>query len=128
MNALSLNTSVLLRISHAGIGAILVDTTGTQFELSIQRKLWALADAIMELRGDGVLEVVPGVNNLLVVFDPCKLTPANTQQLILAWWNKVDISEGQGREIEIPVIYGGVAGEDLLWLAEAAGLDIERWV
>ena len=96
MNALSLNTSVLLRISHAGIGAILVDTTGTQFELSIQRKLWALADAIMELRGDGVLEVVPGVNNLLVVFNPCKLTPANTQQLILRGGIRLTSARGRG--------------------------------
>ncbi|MNL22548.1 Kinase A inhibitor [compost metagenome] len=82
----------------------------------------------MGFRGEGVIEVVPGVNNLLVVFDPCKLPPANAQQLIVEWWNKVDIRVAQGREIEIPVIYGGAAGEDLPWLAEAAGLDIERWV
>jgi KipI family sensor histidine kinase inhibitor len=131
MNSLSQADLALpaeLIFSNSGLSAVLVNLVGLKFEPSVQRKLWALAATLEKFDGLGVKEVVPGVNNLLVVFDPVKLHPSDAQQLIAEWWGRVDASTVQGREVEIPVIYGGAAGEDLSWLAKAAGLDIEGWV
>ncbi|MDH4567057.1 5-oxoprolinase subunit PxpB [Pseudomonas sp. BN414] len=131
MNSLNQCTTLLRAvpvISHAGLGAMLVNVADGAFDLTLQYQVWAMARKLMERRSEGIDEVVPGVNNLLVMFDPLTLHPRDAERLLLDCWSNADGAGIQGREIEIPVIYGGAAGEDLPWLAQSAGLDIANWV
>lgn len=131
----------LPRRSALGLGALLFDTqpdpaadraTGaaTGFELAVQRRIWAVAAA---LRGaEGVEEAVPGMNNLLVTFDPLQLEEGALEAMFDRLWHKTaargGASTAEGRTMEIPVVYGGAFGEDLAALARHAGLGIEEVV
>jgi KipI family sensor histidine kinase inhibitor len=88
--------------------------------LECQRRVWAVADAARQW--PHVLEVVPGMNNLTIVFDPLAADrEALAAELAAAWRDAPDTST-DGREIEVPVQYGGEFGPDLPAVAEHAGL------
>ncbi|MGH8783628.1 MAG: 5-oxoprolinase subunit PxpB [Cupriavidus necator] len=118
-----------LRIHAAGTGALLLDACAGEFDQATQERIWALSTMLSAGRVmDGIRETVPGVNNLLVVFDPALLQPAAAHERLPALWQTLEVSARRGREIEIPVVYGGEAGEDLPALATDAGLGIEEFV
>ncbi|GFZ62792.1 hypothetical protein PSE10A_53030 [Pseudomonas amygdali pv. eriobotryae] len=50
------------------------------------------------------------------------------KQHLINTWSHVTISELAGREIDVPVIYGGERGEDLTAIAELANLDVETFI
>ncbi len=114
------------RISAEGAGAILIDVADAVFNENSQRRIWALAAALRNL--DGVRETVPGMNNLMVVFDPLRLPPARLEQQALAAWSSADAAEVPSRLIEVPVIYGGAGGVDLADVAGAKGLSMQALV
>jgi 5-oxoprolinase (ATP-hydrolysing) subunit B len=90
--------------------------------LATQRRVWAVARAARSW--PEVIEVVPGMNNLTLVFDPLAADrDALLSQLEQAWLAP-DCAEAQGRLVEIPVHYGGEAGPDLETVARHAGLPI----
>ncbi|MFX1673582.1 5-oxoprolinase subunit PxpB [Paraburkholderia sp. A2WS-5] len=91
--------------------------------LEVQRRIWAVA---AQVRGwDAVREVVPGMNNLTITFDALS-TRANALAAALetAWHDAEGAPEAafEGREVEIPVSYGGAAGPDLGAVAQHTGL------
>ncbi|SCU75279.1 putative hydrolase subunit [Cupriavidus necator] len=118
-----------LRISAAGSAALLLDAAQDAFDPATQERIWALA-ARLNAGGivDGILEAVPGVNNLLVAFDPDRLPPPVAHEFLAALWETREVGSRAGRDIEIPVVYGGAAGEDLPALAADAGVSIEAFV
>src|SRR6195952_5669344 len=76
--------------------------------LECQRRMWALADAAR--LWPHVVEVVPGMNNLTLVFDPLQLEQTDLAlQLKNAWDEALEADVGT-TEIEIPVRYGGAEG------------------
>ncbi|RFU43718.1 5-oxoprolinase subunit PxpB [Paraburkholderia sp. DHOC27] len=88
--------------------------------LDCQRRVWAAAEAA---RGwPHVLEVVPGMNNLTIVFDPLEADPAALTNQLQAAWDKPGGKEAPGRVVEIPVQYGGEFGPDLEAVARHTGL------
>jgi len=88
--------------------------------LDVQRRVWALAALARDW--PQVLEVVPGMNNLTITFDPLAAdADALAAQLADAWRNAKDAGIA-GRDIEIPVTYGGEWGPDLGDVAAHAGL------
>ncbi len=115
-------------ISLAGIGALLIDVARSDFCAQTQKRFWALAAALRYDCALPIRELVPGVNNLLVVFNPLQLTTQQLQDKVLGLWAQAGEADIASREVEIPMIYGGAAGEDLLMLADAAGLAVEQWV
>ncbi|RAR54281.1 KipI family sensor histidine kinase inhibitor [Paraburkholderia unamae] len=120
------------RIHAAGASAILFDPSdgpNARFDAVLQQRLIALARRIREVFGnDASHELVPGVNNLLFVFDPLRTHPREARDLLLRLWETVEPSRQRAREIEIPVVYGGPAGEDLIELAKGASLDVTEYI
>ncbi len=117
------------RVTHLGTDGLLLDVAGANYDALRQQRIWALA---RRLRSDGstfrCVEVVPGVNNLLVTFDPIEIHPEVASATLLDAWTHVQPDLGASREITIPVVYGGDVGEDLKSLAQSAGLTVEHYV
>jgi 5-oxoprolinase (ATP-hydrolysing) subunit B len=117
---------VFPRLSTEGAGAILLDAAGAVFSDDIQSRIWAVASCM--LKADGVAETVPGMNNLMIVFDPLAVAPEVVERQLLQAWQTVVPDAVAGRDVDIPVVYGGATGEDLAVLAEHAGLSVDEVV
>lgn len=113
------------RISPEGAGALLFDVAGPVFEASLQERIWALADALRAL--PALSEAAPGMNNLMVVFDPLRLDPDRLEAHMLGQWKATRAAPTAGRLVEIPVVYGN-EGSDLAEVAASKGLTVERLV
>src|SRR5260370_7298847 len=86
--------------------------------------MWALVDVAR--LWPQVVEVVPGMNNLTLVFDPLQADPSDlAQQMKTAWEQAAEVDVGTA-EIEIPVRYGGPNGPDLAPLAKLLDLSIHE--
>ncbi|WP_211208516.1 5-oxoprolinase subunit PxpB [Pseudomonas agarici] len=114
------------QVNILGSQGLLLDVTAPAFSEDVQRRVLAIADEAV--KQPGVLEAVPGMNNLLIVYAPGLISAAAMTQWLLSLWENVCIEKKAGREIEVPVIYGGTQGEDLPELAERAQLDIETFI
>lgn len=119
-------TAAELSLNPSGCGAVLVDSRLPEFSARVQGKFISLARALES--DQQISEVVLGVNNLLVMFDPIISSPWKIEQLIQSLWLYPDTLPSIPRMVEIPVSYGGEAGEDLAMLAEHAGLSVEQWI
>jgi KipI family sensor histidine kinase inhibitor len=102
-----------------GAGAVLLDAAGPALDDDIQRRIWSLAKAM--LSEPGIAEAVPGMNNLLVTFDPLTLPPERVEARLLDLWPMMQGDRVAGRDIEVPVIYNGA---DLSALAAHAGISV----
>jgi len=111
---------------HAlGEGALVLNL-GTSATLECQQRVWAVAAATA--LWPHVVDVVPGMNNLTILFHPL-LGDADdlTGKLLTAWENSSAVDK-KGRQIDIPVEYGGNHGPDLLAVAEHTGLSVAEVV
>ncbi|WID95222.1 5-oxoprolinase subunit PxpB [Bosea vestrisii] len=115
-----------LRIQPAGTGAVLLDCARDQFSDEYQQLIWAVAKSARAI--PGVRECVPGMNNLMVVFDGLSIHPRDVEMRLVSLWEGVEAADSEHQVWTIPVRYGGQAGEDLRMLAEHAGLPIETFV
>lgn len=106
-----------------GAGAILLDAAGAVFSDDVQTRIWTVAAHMLAV--EGVVETVPGMNNLMIVFDPLAIAPDVVEGLLLDAWRRVVPDAVAGRDVEIPVVYGGATGEDLVSLAGHAGLSVD---
>jgi len=92
--------------------------------LDVQRRVWAVAALARDW--PQVEEVVPGMNNLTITFDPLSADrDALAAQLDAAWRDAGDTGIA-GRDIEIPVQYGGEFGPDLDAVAAHTGLTAQQ--
>lgn len=113
------------RLYSEGTGAILVDGAVGNFDDAVQAKVWTLSRDLKFI--DGVLETVPGMNNLMVVFDPLRLDPDRLEAHMLGQWKATRAAPAAGRLVDIPVVYGN-EGSDLAEVAASKGLGVERIV
>jgi len=94
--------------------------------LACQQRVWAAAQAA---RGwPHVLEVVPGMNNLTLVINPLEADRDALTDMLRAAWDATGKAAEAGREVEIPVTYGGKAGPDLKVVAKHTGLSTDEVV
>ena len=101
----------------------LVLETDLGADLIGQRRVWWLADRLREGEGgDPLEEIVPGMNNLTLVFDPEVTSLARLQRRLTELWHQGEELDYQPREREIPVHYGGEWGPDLEEAARHCGL------
>ncbi|WCM19646.1 5-oxoprolinase subunit PxpB [Paraburkholderia bryophila] len=94
--------------------------------LDCQRRMWAAAAAASDW--PHVLEVVPGMNNLTLVFDPLEADPEALASQLQAAWDAAAEAPVAGRDVEIPVQYGGEFGPDLQTVANHTGLSVREVV
>jgi KipI family sensor histidine kinase inhibitor len=94
--------------------------------LDCQRRVWAAAQAARTW--PHVLEVVPGMNNLTLVFDPLAADRDALAEQLRAAWDAAGAAPSPDREIEIPVRYGGTFGPDLDVVAAHARLSAQEVV
>ena len=127
--AVESDSCVSPRIHAAGSNAILFDPAKIHYSAEIQQRLIALSQRIAEhSESVGSQELVLGVNNLLFIFNPLELHPEKAKELVIALWETTEATKQSGREIEIPVTYGGAAGEDLLNLAASLSIGVHEYV
>lgn len=120
-----------VRVHPVGASGLLLDAaTGGELDAGVQERIWALAELLgaATWRERGVRDIVPGVNNLLLVVDPLVLHPTDAKRALLAAWQVATPRPGTAREIDIPVQYGGAHGEDLREVAQATGHSVEEFV
>jgi len=117
------------RVHAAGAGGIYMDCGGALIDMAVQERIWAMA---AHLRHGGALpgirEIVPGVNNLLVLFDPLQLDPEVAREHVLDLWHRSQPGTQEHKTLNIPVVYGGEYGVDLQQQAEQAELTIDDYV
>ncbi|MCE4553545.1 5-oxoprolinase subunit PxpB [Roseateles cellulosilyticus] len=106
--------------------AALACSVDAPLALEHQQRLWQLAAALADL--PGMLELTPGMNNLLVGFDPLRTDPAQLADAVLDLWAKPLRRRTAGRLVDIPVRYGGADGPDLEFVASHCGLAPEEVV
>lgn len=94
--------------------------------LECQRRVWAAAEAARDW--PHVLEVVPGMNNLTLVFDPLSADYDALAGQLKAAWDALSDAPAPGREVLIPVQYGGEFGPDLEAVADHTGLSAREVV
>lgn len=107
------------RVSCIGTRSFLLEAPG-EFDLPAQRRIWALAR--MTQGWPDVVEVIPGMTNLLIIL---KMTPADpdaTMARVLGAWDEAQGIDLVGKTIEIPVHYGGEYASDLGALCDRSGL------
>lgn len=87
----------------------------------------ALADAIEAARLDGVHEIVPTYDTLLVEFDCTRTEHRTIRQAIADALKGLDLAARPApRRFVVPVVYGGEHGPDLPMVAEQLGLTEQR--
>ncbi|EJM97293.1 5-oxoprolinase subunit PxpB [Herbaspirillum sp. YR522] len=94
--------------------------------LSQQQRIWSLARLAQDW--PEVAELVPGMNNLTLIL---KRPAADMSELALRIeksWPGLKADHAEGRTVDIPVVYGGQDGPDLLDVARHTGLSAEELI
>ena len=110
------------RISLLGTTAILFEAPGT-FDLPHQRRIWALA--AMASKWPGIREAIPGITNLMLTFETPPRAIDSLVSALSDGWDAAQELATEGREIELPVTYGGEIGSSLQTVADHTGLSID---
>ena len=92
--------------------------------LKQQQPIWHIAEQAASW--PEVAEVVPGMNNLTLIMHRPVSDLDTVAKRILETWPKGDSGGIAGRDIEIPVVYGGSAGPDLDVVARHTGLSTKE--
>ena len=88
--------------------------------LESQQRIWGLNQ---RLQSDaGVLEVIPGMNNITLIPRDLQQSALDAIERLQRWWEESEAQLPESRLVEIPVIYGGEHGPDLVVVAEHAAL------
>lgn len=111
-------------LSDAGTGAVLFDVAcAGAFNEGRQARLLALAGSLAGCAG--VEDVVPGMNNLMVTFDPLAVDVREIEHRLVEGWRSAVGSGAGGRLHDIPVVYGG---PDIEAFANGLGLSLDEIV
>jgi inhibitor of KinA len=117
------------RFLLAGDTALVVEfgqALGTSaIDLEINRRVHALARALVEHPLPGLGEAVPSYRSLLVHYDPLYLSHAEVEAYVAeALRGCEDTPLPEPRLVEIPTVYGGERGPDIGFVAEHNGLTV----
>lgn len=94
--------------------------------LESQKRIWRLTQRLPEY--PEVLEAIPGMNNITVILRNPQSRALDAIERLQRWWEESEVLEPDSRQIEIPVVYGGELGPDLLLVAEHCGLTPQQVV
>ena len=121
----STRSTAVPTISLLGSSALLFEAPG-DMSLPTQRRIWALAR--LAAAWPGIRETVPGMNNLMLVFDrpPADLAPL--RDALHQHWADGDGVALEGRLLELPVVYGGDGGPHRADVVAQTGLGVDEIV
>ncbi len=106
------------KIAVAGDRAVLVEFPGG-VSPQTNRQVRGMARALEENPFPGLLEVLPSYRSLLVVYDPLAIDLKTLNQKLTERAVAIETTElPPHRTVEIPTVYGGEFGPDLLDVAE----------
>ncbi|MDM8359071.1 5-oxoprolinase subunit PxpB [Pandoraea communis] len=108
-----------LKILPLGDSALVCEAGATP-TLATQRRVWHVASLAHEW--PDVREVVPGMNNLTLLLDPLATDIEVLSERLRDAWQTPPAAGNVGRDVEIPVHYGGPHGPDLAEVAKLARL------
>lgn len=113
---------ISLRLLTLGDRAIAVEF-GQAIELDINQRVMALRDKIQQTiqqgKLAGIVEMVPTYCSLLVEYNPLLISYDELAQTLQQMAEHIEVAETISKEIvEIPVVYGGEYGPDLVEVAE----------
>ncbi|MGR2679021.1 5-oxoprolinase subunit PxpB [Chromobacterium haemolyticum] len=89
-------------------------------DLACQRRIWWLAQTLTG--ASGLIDVVPGMNNLTLIFDPDAGDGEAWLGRLRRGWAEAQEAAPRVRRVDVPVCYGGRHGPDLAMVAAHAGL------
>lgn len=111
-----------IRISHAGENALLLDASSATFRSDVQARVINAANALG--CHTGVKQAIPGVNNLLIIFDIIAYDPSEAWLWLEEAWGQATSHDPDGRLIEIPVHYSHDTDTDMEVIMRYAGLTV----
>ena len=106
--------------------AALCCTVAAPVALDHQQRIWQLGAGLADT--EGVLGLIPGMNNLTLTFDPLRTDSQLLEQAARALWARPLQRQQVGRLVDIPVAYGGEEGPDLADVAAHCGLSPDEVV
>ena len=101
---IELHAGAPARISMMGSRAWLIEAPGA-FDLPAQRRIWSLAQTLQQW--SEVESLIPGVTNLLVLLRDTPEEPTEVARRLRECWLATQALNVEGRQIDIPVCYGG---------------------
>lgn len=107
------------RVSLLGTTGMIFEAPGA-FDLDHQRRIWGMADAVGSW--DGVLEAVPGMTNLTILFVRPPHDPDAFAAGLVALWDSGIAKAVTGRTLNLPIVYGGAGGPHLGEVSDHTGL------
>lgn len=112
-----------LTVSALGTEALLFDCS-PPLSLALQERILMVADELSDF--PGVEEALPGMNNLMLVFDSTQVDSTQLQARVNQAWNSPEHTQRAAREFELPVVYGGERGIDLEHVAAHNGISVQE--
>lgn len=106
-------------IQALGEGALILHTE-SQTTVQCQQRLWNIA--AKAVHWPHIRDVVPGMNNLTITFDPLAIDVNKLMGKLQIAWATTTVIPKMGKQIDIPVTYGGNNGPDLAEVAHHTGL------
>lgn len=91
-----------------------------------QQRIWGLCERLQT--NPEVSEAIPGMNNLTLLLRDPQHRALDAIERLQRWWEESEAQLPVSRQVKIPVIYGGDAGPDLLWVAEQAQMTAQQVV
>lgn len=110
-----------LAVSALGTDALLFESVAP-LSREVQERILMVADQASGW--SGIEEAVPGMNNLMLVFDSARLNCTELQARVQQAWLHPVHAQRTAREFELPVVYGGEFGLDLEHVAAHGGISV----
>lgn len=108
-------------IEPAGDRAFLL-RFGSEIAPQVSGKVLAASEAVAACAPAWLVDVVPAYASLLVVYDPLAAAPETVEALLRETAGHSGIEKSRGRDVTVPVRYGGEDGPDLEEVARLSGL------
>lgn len=122
------NKELQVSIYPVSEGSVTLAST-CSVSLPVQKKIWWLAAKLREQ--EKYIDIVPGMNNLTVIFDPIAHDIEKIMsELLILWKNTdyIDNAHSLQREITISVNYGGHFGPDIEEVASLCKMSVTQLI
>jgi inhibitor of KinA len=120
------NQEASLIFRNAGDRGFIVEF-GQKIDPAINKKVRAMADALIKNTPVGITEIIPTYRSVLLIYDPSLTTPKKFTGVIKNIADNFANSEIEhGTVVKIPVCYGGDFGPDIKNVEKASRLDREE--